>query len=175
MENFNNPAGPFLVLVVEKDTETPERRIQDTSGLMAAATGSGNKDVLLAVALEGFARSTLSDIMTGFGSTATFEPDQIRHPIWLDVPEAENYAKLMMIVNDNDQLIQKIAAGHSDPRKPKKAVIAITTDVFIKKFLRFYFSTVAKRPETANLDEFISRGTTVILNTATHETRLLQA
>ena len=173
MVKLENDAGPFLALIVEKNAEAPERRMQDMGSLVAAATASSDAEVFFGVALDGYARSSLYDLMTGYGSTATFEPDQIRHPMWLDIPEIQSFARLMMLVGNNDHLIKAAAGGLSDPQAPKKANIAITTDAFIKPFLRFYFANVAGRRGTPNLDEFVSYGTIVLLNLATHHVELL--
>jgi len=175
MENFKNHGVPFLALVAEGNIGHPDRRAQDMGTLLANATESKNTDVLFAVAQDGLARATLSSVMIGYGPTATFEPDQIRRPMALDVPEQDGLDALMAIIEANRRRGTEGVAGKADARKPRKAVIVITNGAFIQAFLRFYFSTVANGPETPSLDEFVSFGTSVVINTITHEVKILQA
>jgi hypothetical protein len=174
MEKVEKNAGPFLVLVVEGNVEAPDRRTQEMGSRIAATTESKQNEVFFVVALNSFARSSLSSLMTGYGSTATFEPDQIRHPMTLDMPELEGFTALMKIVRDDRLRGTESADGKPDPRKPRKAMVAITTADFIKSFLHYYFSTVADRPEAPNLDEFVAYGTSFVLDMTTHEVKLLQ-
>jgi hypothetical protein len=174
METVENRAGPYLVMVVERNFEAPDRRTQDMGSKIVAATASRCSEALFLVALDGLARPTLYGIMIGFGPTATFEPDQISRPMTLDLPEPESFAALMAFVESNRRRGTESVEGKPDTRKPRKAVIAITSAAFIKPFLRFYFSTVANRPNDPNFDEFISYGAAVVLDTITHEVKILQ-
>ncbi len=174
METIKESAGPFLALVVEGNTERPDRRTQNMGLRIVGATASDMTEVFFLVALDGFARPTLCSIMTGYGPTATFEPDQIRRPMTLDIPEPENFAALMAIIKNDRRRGTESVDGKPDLRKPRKAIIVITSAAFIKPFLHFYFTTEAERPETPNLDEFIAFGTSVVIDMATHEVKLLQ-
>jgi hypothetical protein len=153
----------IIALVVKNDSEKPDRQIMQRMGDMIAAVAEGDKNNILFVIAANSARGTMWDIMTGFGSTAEFTCDQIKTLSGQHLPNPEPFVRLIKLIHENEAI-----------EKPRPVVAVIAETEFIKAFLRFFFSSIAKTPLATSLNDFVSYGTTVAVETGTHTIKILQ-
>ncbi len=155
----------LIALVLMNADDTPNRTTQRVGDLVAKEA-DGRQENIMFVFGSGHHGPTLYDIMTGFGPTASFTPDQITTLTGLYLPDPERFVRLGALIAKNEA---------PDNPHPRKVMGVIADAEFIKAFLRHYFTVVAKEPTAATLNDFVIPGTVIVLETETNHVRVLQA
>ena len=156
--------GTMIALVLKEKgpIEIPDQKMQRMGNLIAEVA-NGDKGNVAFVIAAGFARVALYDLMTGFGPTATFVPNQISTLTGRHLPDPERFVRLIEWIRENE------ARGNK-----RKAMAVIADAEFIKAFLRFYFSSIANAPLTASLNDFVSPDTVITIDTTSSAIKMLQ-
>lgn len=152
----------IIALVLKNTGSEPDRQMQNMGSHVAKEAG-GKPDDIMFVYASGHDSQTFDDLITGFGPTATFAPEQITTLTGLHLPDPARFACLIGKLRENETRTN-----------PRKVMAVIANAEFIKAFLRYYFTVVAQQPEATTMDDFVSAGITIVLETDTHNARLLQ-